>query len=94
MQDFGTVMERVVVPVYHVESGLTLNTLMEAIIYRRPHPVLVLTRSTLTHSATDATGSYTVISGATLEGWKQSMAESDLMLWKPLPPHGSGLEMN
>lgn len=94
MQDYGTVLERLELPVYHADSGLTSRCLMEAIIYRRPRPVLVLMRSILTPNATDVTGSYTVISGATLEEWKQSMAESDLMFWKPLPPLGSGLDLN
>jgi hypothetical protein len=94
MHDYGTVLERVVVPVYLVDSGFHTMSSMEAIIYQQPYPVLVLTRTTLMPNATDATGSYTLISGATLEDWKQSLAESDSMLWKTLPRDGSGLDLN
>jgi len=94
MQDYGTVVESLERTVYHVESGTYMKTLMEAIIYRLPRPALVLTRITSMPSATGAIGSYTLISGATLEDWKRSLAESDLMLWKPLPPQGSGLDLS
>lgn len=94
MQDYGIVTERVVRTVYHVESGQSSRVLMEAIIFRQPRQALVLTRRTLTPNATGAIGSYTQISGATLEEWKRNMEESTLMLWKPLPPPGSGLELN
>jgi hypothetical protein len=94
MRDYGTVVERVERVVYHVPSGSLLPSWMEAIIYQRPKPVLVLTRSTLMPNASAAIGIYTVISGATLEEWKQNMAEQDLMLWKPLPDPKSGLETN
>lgn len=94
MLDYGIVMERVERAVFHVESGLVLPSSMEAIIFRRPRPVLVIVRRTYTHNATVAIGSYTVISGATLEDWKKSLEESDLMLWRPLPPPGSGLDLS
>lgn len=94
MQDYGTVAERVVVPVYLADTGFHTICSMEAIIYRQPRPVLVLTRTISMPNATAATGSYTVISGATLEDWKRNLEETDLMLWKPLPPHGSGLDLS
>lgn len=90
MQENVTVLEIMERPVYHVESGSVLKTLMAATIYRRPHPVLVLTRETYTPNAIAATVSYTQISGDTLEDWKQSLEEMDLMLWRPLPDHTSG----
>lgn len=92
MQDYGTVMEMVEQLVYHVESGLVTNSLMVATIYQRLFPRLVLTRETYTPNATDVTVSYTQISGATLEGWKKSLEEADLMIWKPLPGQRSGHE--
>lgn len=94
MRDYGTVVEQMERVVYHVESGSLLPCLMEAIIYRQPSPVLVLTRTIYMPNATGAIGSYTVISGDTLEDWKQNLAEADLMLWKPLPDRGSGLDLN
>lgn len=94
MQDYGTVMGRMERTVFHVESGTYLPTLTEAIIYQQPRPVLVLMRQISMRNATAATGSYTLISGATLEEWKQSMEESTSMHWKPLPPQGSGLDLN
>lgn len=94
MQDLGTVVERVELDVFHVESGLHLRCLMEAIIYRQPRPALVLTRLILTPNVTAATGSYTVISGVTLEEWKVSMEENDLMIWRPLPVRTSGLDLS
>ena len=94
MRDFGTVVEQVERPVYHVESGLHLKSWMEAIIYQRPRPALVLTRTTYMPNATVATGSYTQILGDTLEDWKRNLEEQDLMLWKPLPPPGSGLDLS
>ena len=87
-------METVERTVYHVDSGLYLRVLMEAIIYQQPRPALVLTRLILTPNATDVIDSYTVISGDTLEEWKKNMEENDLMIWKPLPPQGYGLDLN
>lgn len=95
MRDYGIVLETLERTVFHADSGLYLKSLMEAIIYRKDRtPVLVLTRRILTPNATNAIGSYTVISGTTLEEWKRNMEESTLMLWKPLPSNESGLEMS
>lgn len=92
MHDYGTVVETVDVPVYLADYGLVTRCLMEAIIYQQPSPRLVLTRSISMPNATDATVSYTLISGATLEEWSKNMAESDLMIWRPVPDQKSGLE--
>ena len=94
MQDYGTVLGVVERPVYHVKSGLNMRSLMEVIIYQQPHPALVLVRTTYTLNATVVTASYTVISGATLGDWKRKLEESDSMLWRPLPPPGSGLDLS
>lgn len=94
MHDSGTVLEVMERPVYHVESGKVLKSLMVATIYRLPHPALVLTREILTPNATDATVSYTLISGDTLEDWKRNLEEADLMIWKPMPGRTNGQEMN
>lgn len=95
MQDYGTVVEQVERIVYHAESGKYTQSLMEAIIYRPgPTPVLVITRKMCTPNVGNVIGSYTVISGATLGDWKKRLEESDSMLWKPLPPSGSGLDLN
>ena len=80
-------MER---PVYHVDSGTLLKSLMVVTLYRLPTPRLVLTREILTPNATSATVSYMVIPGDTLEEWKQSMAEMSLMILKPLQVRKSG----
>jgi hypothetical protein len=96
MPDYGTVLEMVEVPVYLVDSGSHTRSLMVATIYQRPHstPQLVLTRETLMPNATDATVIYTLISGDTLEDWKKSLEEMDLMIWNPVPAHISGPKMS
>lgn len=90
MQDYGTVLEIVERPVYHVESGTLLRSLMAVTLYQRPTPQLVLTREISMPNATSATVSYMVIPGDTLEEWKQSMAEMSLMILKPLQVRTSG----
>jgi hypothetical protein len=94
MRDFGTVLEQMERPVFHVKSGLVLKSLMEAIIYRLPQPALVLVRTISMPNATVVTGSYTVILGDTLGDWKRNLEELDLMIWKPLPLDGSGLDLS
>lgn len=90
MRDYGTVLEVMEQPVYHVESGLVTMSLMVATIYQRPFPRLVLTREISTPNADAVTVSYTQISGVTLEDWKKSLEEADLMIWNPLPGRRSG----
>ena len=90
MQDYGTVLEIVERPVYHVESGTLLRSLMAVTLYRLPTPRLVLTREISMPNATSATVSYMVIPGDTLEEWKRSMAEMSLMILKPLQVRKSG----
>ena len=94
MHDYGIVLETVEVPVYHVDSGSLLTSLMAVTLYRRPTPQLVLTREISMPNATGATVSYMVIPGSTLEEWKQSMAEMSLMILKPVPDHINGPERN
>ena len=94
MQDYGTVLEIVERPVYHVEYGTLLRSLMAVTLYQRPTPQLVLTREISMPNATSATVSYMVIPGDTLEEWKQSMAEMSLMILKPVPDHINGPERN
>ena len=94
MRGSGTVLDMVELPVLVVESGLTFLSLMVATIYPQLPHQLVLTRETLMPNATDVTVSYTLISGDTLEDWKQSWDEADLMIWRPLPDHISGIERN
>lgn len=92
MQDYGTVLEIVERPVYHVEYGTLLRSLMAVTLYQRPTPQLVLTREISMPNATNATVSYMVIPGDTLEEWKQSMAEMSLMVLSPVRDHTSGKE--
>lgn len=94
MQDYGTVLEIVERPVYHVESGTLLRSLMAVTLYQRPTPRLVLTREISMPNATNATVSYMVIPGDTLEEWKRNMAEMSLMILKPVPDHINGPERN
>lgn len=94
MHDYGIVLETVEVPVYHVDSGTLLRSLMAVTLYRRPTPQLVLTREISMPNATSATVSYMVIPGDTLEEWKQSMAEMSLMILKPLRVPINGPERN
>lgn len=84
-------MER---PVYHVDSGTLLKSLMVVTLYRLPTPRLVLTREILTPNATSATVSYMVIPGDTLEEWKRNMEEMSLMILKPLQVPTNGPERN
>ncbi len=90
MLDYGTVLEAVEVPVYLADYGIHTTSLMVATLYRLPYPQLVLAREILMPNAIDATVTYTLISGDTLEGWKRNLAEMDSMLWRPLtdPTHG------
>lgn len=94
MQGNGIVLEIREHPVYHVESGLVLRSLMAATIYPQLPHQLVLTREIFMPNATDATVSYTLISGDTLEDWKQSWDEQDLMIWKPVQDLKNGQERN
>src|SRR4051812_31175345 len=92
MQDSATVLETLERPVYHVDSGKVMKSLMGATLYLQPTPALVLTRETSMPSAQDVTVSYMVIPGSTLEEWKRNMEEMSLMIWKPLPGPISGPE--
>lgn len=94
MQGRGIVLDMVELPVLVAETGLTFLSLMVATIYPQLPHRLVLTRETLMPNATDVTVSYTLISGDTLEDWKKSWDEQDLMIWKPLPDHINGVETN
>ena len=86
MQENGIVLGTLVRPVYHVESGSLLKSLMVVTIYPRPQhtPLCVLTREILTPNATGATVSYTLISGDTFEDWKRNLGAMDSMILKPL----------
>lgn len=85
MQDNVTVLEMWERPVYLVDSGNHTKSLMVVISFQRPHttPLFVLMRKIYTPNATDATDSYTLISGATSEDWKQKLEEQDLMILSP-----------
>jgi hypothetical protein len=94
MQDYGTVLEIVERPVYHVESGTLLRSLMAVTLYRLPTPRLVLTREISMPNATGATVSYMVIPGSTLEEWKESLEGMSLMILSPVPDRINGRERN
>lgn len=94
MQGNGIVLGVREHPVFHVESGLVLKSLMVATIYPQLPHRLVLTREILTPNATGATVSYTVISGDTLEDWKRNWDAQDLMIWNPLPDQRNGQGRN
>lgn len=84
MQENVTVLATMERPVYHVESGLTLTSLMAVTLYRRPRPTFVLTREILTPNATSATVSYMVIPGDTLKECLKNMAQMSSMILKPV----------
>jgi len=84
MQENVTVLATLERPVYHVESGKTLMSLMAVTLYQRPEPKFVLTREILTPNATGATVSYMVIPGSTLKECLENMAQMSSMIFKPV----------
>ena len=94
MHENGIVLAVVERDVFHAQSGLTSKTLMAATLYQQPRLQLVLTRETLTPNVTDATVSYTVINGDTLEDLRQNLDEQSLMYWKPLRAQRNGQGTN
>lgn len=94
MHENGTVLDLREHPVYLVESGETFLSWMAATIYPQLPHRLVLTRGIYTDNVGDATVSYMVISGDTLEDWKKSWDEQDLMIWRPVPDLKNGQGMN
>ena len=84
MQDYGTVLETLERSVYHAESGETMTSLMAVTLYRRPHPLFVLTRQTSMPNAQGVTVSYMVIPGTTIKECCKNMEKMSLMVLSPV----------
>lgn len=84
MQDLGIVLDMTERPVYHVDSGEVLKSLMAVTLYQRPHQVFVLTREISMPNAINVTVSYMVIPGTTIKECSENMAKMSSMILNPV----------